>query len=163
MPDQLEIPCGFAVLTQLHAAHDWQPQRGMDPVRCRGYGVTPGSPARVSQGSGGTCDASIHGAFGPLGPCILRHQHDDPVHKDADGTTWIRLAAAPDPLARFRALADQYAAEAAEAARNATASTGDTRLAQQGIAAGWQHAEFLLRHTIDDLDNSPTSDGGNHA
>jgi hypothetical protein len=68
-----------------------------------------------------------------------------------------------DPLAPFRALADQYATQAADAARNATASTGDARLAQQGIAAGWQHAEFLLRQTIDDLDNSPASEGGNHA
>ncbi|MGW5529437.1 hypothetical protein [Streptomyces xanthochromogenes] len=62
------------------------------------------------------------------------------------------------PLARFRALADRYAAEAAEAARNAETSTtiGDARLAQEGIAAGWRHAEFLLRHTLDDLDNSAT-------
>ncbi|MFJ2399822.1 DUF6085 family protein [Streptomyces xanthochromogenes] len=63
----------------------------------------------------------------------------------------------PDPLAPFRAIADQYAAQAADAARNAEASTGDAPFAQQGIAAGWQHAEFLLRHTIDDLDNSRTT------
>ncbi|MCT9092893.1 hypothetical protein N4G70_29070 [Streptomyces sp. ASQP_92] len=65
-----------------------------------------------------------------------------------------------EPLAPFRALADQYAAKAAEAARNAEASTmADARLAQQGIAAGWQSAEFLLRHTLADLGNSAASDG----
>lgn len=45
-------------------------------------------PADVSVASGGTCCASIHGVVGPIGPCILRHQHDGPVHKAADGTTW---------------------------------------------------------------------------
>ncbi|MFF3151851.1 hypothetical protein [Streptomyces sp. NPDC057910] len=79
-----------------------------------------------------------------------------------------KASATPDPLAPFRALADQYAAKAAEAERHAEASAiDDARLAQQGIAAGWQHAEFLLRHTLADLDsprtildNPPTSDDG---
>ncbi|GGY71239.1 hypothetical protein [Streptomyces xanthochromogenes] len=64
----------------------------------------------------------------------------------------------PDPLALFRALADQYVAQAAETARKATGSTTDeARRAQQGIAAGWQHAEFLLRRTLNDPDNSRTT------
>lgn len=57
----------------------------------------------------------------------------------------------PDPLAPFRALADQYAAKAAESTRNADASTIDeARAALPGIAAGWAGAEFLLRHTLTD-------------
>lgn len=39
------------------------------------------------------CSASIEGAFGrPLGPCVLRYQHDGPVHLNADGTTWAHSA-----------------------------------------------------------------------
>lgn len=39
--------------------------------------------------SPGTCDASADTGFAdPLGPCILRHHHDGPVHKDANGATW---------------------------------------------------------------------------
>ncbi|MFD9834480.1 hypothetical protein [[Kitasatospora] papulosa] len=41
------------------------------------------------------CSASIDGAFGrPLGPCVLRYQHDGPVHVDASGTTWEQRQAA---------------------------------------------------------------------
>lgn len=40
---------------------------------------------------GGTCDASIIGATGALlGPCVLRHRHDGPVHQDATGARWAR-------------------------------------------------------------------------
>lgn len=36
-----------------------------------------------------TCDASMLGFNGaPVGPCLLRHEHDGPVHKDASGHTW---------------------------------------------------------------------------
>ncbi|OKJ38197.1 hypothetical protein AMK24_11035 [Streptomyces sp. CB02366] len=35
------------------------------------------------------CSASTQGAFGRLlGPCVLRYQHDGPVHQDASGTMW---------------------------------------------------------------------------
>ncbi|MEV8245015.1 hypothetical protein AB0R01_14735 [Streptomyces rochei] len=39
-----------------------------------------------------TCDASMRTEFGTVGPCILRPQHDGPVHRDATGTTWAALA-----------------------------------------------------------------------
>lgn len=47
------------------------------------------TPAREAA-AGGTCDASLSdtGFVSPLGPCILRHGHDGPVHKDASGSTW---------------------------------------------------------------------------
>jgi hypothetical protein len=35
-----------------------------------------------------TCGASRTNALGPLGPCVLRHRHDGPVHQDARGATW---------------------------------------------------------------------------
>jgi hypothetical protein len=35
-----------------------------------------------------TCDASQLTPFGKVGPCILRHQHDGPVHRDRDGGEW---------------------------------------------------------------------------
>lgn len=64
----------------------------------------------------------------------------------------------PDPLAPFRALADQYAAKVAESLRNAKASNLDeARTALQDVAAGWAGAEFLLRHTLADLDNPRTT------
>ncbi|MFE4867679.1 hypothetical protein [Streptomyces sp. NPDC056682] len=67
-------------------------------------------------------------------------------------------AADPDPLAPFRALADQYADKFAESLRNSKASTLDeARRALQDVAAGWAGAEFLLRHTLADLDNSRTT------
>lgn len=66
----------------------------------------------------------------------------------------------PDPLAAFRALADRYARHAAEQDRYAAASTIDeVRPVQWGLAAGWRSAEFLLRHTLADLDN-PAASGG---
>lgn len=64
----------------------------------------------------------------------------------------------PDPLAPFRVLADQYAAKAAESTRNANTAPLTIRTANQGIAAGWRSAEFLLRHTINNLDNPPASE-----
>lgn len=66
---------------------------------------------------------------------------------------------APDSLAPFRALADQYAAKAAESTRNANTAPLTIRTANQGIAAGWRSAEFLLRHTLTSLDTGrPTPD-----
>ncbi|MGA5486680.1 hypothetical protein ACPCK1_02765 [Streptomyces pseudogriseolus] len=51
-----------------------------------GYRIAPDTgrpPAHT------TCDASTAGLAGDtLGPCILRHGHDGPVHKDATGATW---------------------------------------------------------------------------
>jgi hypothetical protein len=35
-----------------------------------------------------TCDASQLTPFGKVGPCVLRHQHDGPVHRDRDGGEW---------------------------------------------------------------------------
>ena len=45
----------------------------------------------------GTCDAShaFPGPGQPVGPCVLRHSHDGPVHQDAAGTTWWHLATPP--------------------------------------------------------------------
>ncbi|KPC86273.1 hypothetical protein ADL35_12380 [Streptomyces sp. NRRL WC-3753] len=43
-----------------------------------------------------TCDASAIASTGSVtgpclfGPCILRRDHDGPVHKDATGATWAR-------------------------------------------------------------------------
>jgi hypothetical protein len=66
--------------------------------------------------------------------------------------------AAPDPLAPFRALADRYASEAAEQDRNVAAlDIDEVRPVQWGIAAGWRHAEGLLRHTLNSRDNSRTT------
>lgn len=48
-----------------------------------------------------TCDASHATGFaegGVLGPCVLRHGHDGPLHKDARGATWL-LFPAPVPAA----------------------------------------------------------------
>lgn len=43
----------------------------------------------------GTCDASTAGIDGALlGPCVLRHGHDGPVHKDAEGARWADQGAA---------------------------------------------------------------------
>lgn len=43
------------------------------------------------------CSASAESAFGhPLGPCILRYQHDGPVHQDTEGASWAQRAAVPD-------------------------------------------------------------------
>ncbi|MGW3410280.1 hypothetical protein [Streptomyces sp. NPDC000888] len=65
----------------------------------------------------GTCDASTLGItdHAALGPCILRHRHDGPVHKDTNGATWwlnphpvdelpTELATARAALARVRIL-----------------------------------------------------------
>ncbi|MFC9465186.1 hypothetical protein [Streptomyces coelicoflavus] len=45
----------------------------------------------------GTCDASTHGlGAATLGPCILRYQHDGPVHQDETGVRWSTAVAAAD-------------------------------------------------------------------
>lgn len=37
----------------------------------------------------GTCDASMAALVGdPIGPCVLRHGHDGPVHQAVDGAKW---------------------------------------------------------------------------
>lgn len=62
------------------------------------------------------------------------------------------------PRHAINALADRYAAEAAEQDCNAAASTIDeVRRIQWGLAAGWRHAEGLLRHTLAGLDNPRTT------
>lgn len=49
--------------------------------------------ARVEWADSGTCDASHAGlsVATPVGPCILRREHDGPVHKDINGATWSRI------------------------------------------------------------------------
>lgn len=45
-----------------------------------------------------TCDASVIGLMDtPVGPCVLRYQHDGPVCQAADGTRWARTAAVRPP------------------------------------------------------------------
>lgn len=67
-----------------------------------------------------TCDASTTEDLGLVsgpavfGPCILRHQHDGPVHKDADGKTWCPtpsgIITLPEPLTeeQFEALRSKW-------------------------------------------------------
>lgn len=44
------------------------------------------------------CGASLGTGLGePLGPCILRHGHDGPVHQDADGAKWWPTDAGTPP------------------------------------------------------------------
>lgn len=46
-----------------------------------------------------TCDASVRRPLDRnLGPCILRHQHDGPVHKDATGATWTSTRHSLQPI-----------------------------------------------------------------
>lgn len=52
-----------------------------------------------------TCDASSSAApldadWEPVGPCILRRDHDGPVHQAADGTAWYALPEATHAEAR---------------------------------------------------------------
>ena len=44
-----------------------------------------------------TCDASMSTLFRLLGPCVLRADHDGPVHQDAKGVRWGGEAAPADP------------------------------------------------------------------
>ncbi|MFJ4649494.1 hypothetical protein ACIP6Q_39170 [Streptomyces bobili] len=47
--------------------------------------------------SSGTCDASSLGAFDRhLGPCLLRANHDGPVHRGPEGETWATIVRAAD-------------------------------------------------------------------
>lgn len=42
------------------------------------------------------CGASLDTGIGtPLGPCVLRHDHDGPVHQDAHGATWWPTSTGP--------------------------------------------------------------------
>ncbi|MFD9630109.1 hypothetical protein [Streptomyces violascens] len=62
------------------------------------------------------------------------------------------------PRRTVDALADRYAAEAAACNRTAAASRiPELRPVVEGIAAGWAGAEWMLRHVLDDLDNSRTT------
>lgn len=48
-----------------------------------------------------TCDASMPGLDGqPVGPCVLRHGHDGPVHQAANGATWWPTDVGPIPGVR---------------------------------------------------------------
>ena len=55
-----------------------------------GYYIAPdtGIPPMHTPALRSTCDASHTNSLGPLGPCVLRHRHDGPLHKDATGATW---------------------------------------------------------------------------
>ncbi|MET9142412.1 hypothetical protein [Streptomyces sp. NPDC004042] len=47
--------------------------------------------------SSGTCDASTLGAFDRhLGPCLLRADHDGPVHRGPEGETWATVVRVAD-------------------------------------------------------------------
>lgn len=60
----------------------------IDSIPSPGIGSTKKQRKR-RPAEGGTCDASIVGPNGALlGPCVLRHQHDGPVHQDATGARW---------------------------------------------------------------------------
>lgn len=83
-------------------------KRRLQPPR-----MQPGPPPAPPAGPAGaprpsdasTCDASTTGLVGrPVGPCVLRHQHDGPVHRDANGTTW-----SPSPGCTRAELVDQAA------------------------------------------------------
>ncbi|RCH70498.1 hypothetical protein DT019_03135 [Streptomyces sp. SDr-06] len=103
------------------------------------------------------CGASDLGAMRqPLGPCILRHQHDGPVHQDANGATWHRTGDT-DPLAPFRALLDQATAAAVQAARAERDADDDTRPDHHTTAAVWTQAAHLLDQAIRQADNPRTT------
>jgi hypothetical protein len=54
--------------------------------KCRRLKAARPAPAPVI---GYTCDASIPSVpRGALGPCVLRYDHDGPVHQAADGARW---------------------------------------------------------------------------
>lgn len=55
-----------------------------------GYYIAPdtGIPPMHTPTPRSTCDASHTTSIGSLGPCVLRHRHDGPLHKDANGATW---------------------------------------------------------------------------
>ncbi|MCM8550043.1 hypothetical protein [Streptomyces sp. STCH 565 A] len=54
-----------------------------------GYRITPDDRTTMPRHSS-SCDASTRTEFGALGPCVLRHDHGGPVHRDAAGATWVR-------------------------------------------------------------------------
>lgn len=70
------------------------------------------TPARMTTApapsAAGTCDASMADGTNLFGPCILRHRHDGPVHKDSTGTRWALPDRSGDPVlaSRSRELAD---------------------------------------------------------
>lgn len=70
-----------------------------------GYYIAPDTEATpMTSTARTTCDASHTSGSGAraavLGPCILRHGHDGPVHQDAHGATWWKLPTAPTPPSR---------------------------------------------------------------
>lgn len=55
-----------------------------------GYRITHDDRTTMPTHSHSACSASTRTEFGALGPCILRYDHDGPVHQDATGATWVR-------------------------------------------------------------------------
>jgi hypothetical protein len=77
----------------------------------------------------GTCDASLDPGVGdPIGPCVLRHGHDGPVHQDARGARWwpregtVVTASGPLTEEQADALRARWMEHFAEHARNGTIS-----------------------------------------
>lgn len=66
--------------------------------------MTSRTPARMATAppAAGTCDASMADGTNLFGPCILRHHHDGPVHKDATGTRWALPDRSGDPVLASR-------------------------------------------------------------
>lgn len=84
--DGAEFPSGHVVIVDDPADGLVSGARSLEDLLRGGY------DGRIEWADPGTCDASALGLFGrPVGPCVLRHQHDGPVHKDATGTTWSRI------------------------------------------------------------------------
>ena len=60
-----------------------------DKVLRAGVAITLGQVADELEQASATCDAStVTPGLGKVGPCILRYQHDGPVHRDRDGGEW---------------------------------------------------------------------------
>lgn len=75
-----------------------------DHLRSSGYRIAPDTEATPMTTPRTTCDASHVYGRGPsaavFGPCILRHGHDGPLHRDAHGRTWWAAPGAPVPPSR---------------------------------------------------------------
>ncbi|WP_097930918.1 MULTISPECIES: hypothetical protein [unclassified Streptomyces] len=62
------IPCSLAYCRQAHQAHSWEPQPGMNPVRCDGYSSDPADARRR------------HAlAFNAVGPVLTKHDRHLPL------------------------------------------------------------------------------------
>ncbi|MEV7867450.1 hypothetical protein AB0P17_15415 [Streptomyces sp. NPDC088124] len=91
-----EFPGGQTVLLDLPDAYFMTGAPSLDQLLL-GY-----PHARIEWASASMCGQSVPGLIGamPLGPCVPRHQHDDAVHQDTNGTTWSRNAPADDTEAQ---------------------------------------------------------------